>query len=76
MFSDFLTVFHMVWKNQESGESWLIGFWASRCSKLPKILVNTFFPFLSFPHGFSNYFETLNFVFLILYLQEFQPAKY
>ena len=26
MFLDFLTVFHMVWKNQENCESWLVGF--------------------------------------------------
>ena len=43
MFLDFLTVFYMVWKNQESFYSWLVGFWASRCSKMPKISFNNFF---------------------------------
>ena len=30
----FLTFFFMVWKNQQSCESWLVGFWVSRYSKM------------------------------------------
>ena len=42
MFFDFLTVFHMVWKSQENCESWLVRFWVSRHSQMPKISVNIF----------------------------------
>ena len=44
MFLHFLTVFHMVWKNKESYESWLVGFWV-RHSKMTKISVDNFFCF-------------------------------
>ena len=61
---DFRTVFHMVWKNQESCESWLVGFWVSWHSKMQKRFANSFsFAFLSCYYGFSNYFEILIFVF-------------
>ena len=63
MFLDFLTVFHVVWKSQENCRSWLVGFWVSRHSKMPKISVNNFFQFLSSHYGFTNNFEILNFVF-------------
>ena len=43
LFFYFLAVFHMVWKNQESCESWLVGFWVIRHTKMPKISVNNFF---------------------------------
>ena len=42
LFWDFLTVFHMVWKHQESCESWLVGFWDSRHSKMPKFQFTNF----------------------------------
>ena len=45
MFFDFLTVFSMVCKNQESWEFWLVGFWVIKHSKMPKISVNNFFCF-------------------------------
>ena len=48
MFLDFLTVFHMVWKNQGSCKSWLIGFWVIRHSKMPNISVNNIFFFFFF----------------------------
>ena len=54
MFLDFLPVLHMVWKSQENCEPWLVGFWVSRHSKMPKISVNIFFPFLSSYYGFNN----------------------
>ena len=43
MFLDFLTVFHMVWKNQESCESWLVAFWGSRFTKMLSISTNNYF---------------------------------
>ena len=43
MFLDFLTVFYMIWKNQESCESWLVGFWVSRHSKMQKNSVSNIF---------------------------------
>ena len=45
MFLHFLTVFHMVWKRQESCESWLVRFWDIRHSKMQKISVNKFLNF-------------------------------
>ena len=45
MFLHFLTVFHMVWKRQESCESWLVRFWDIRHSKMQKISVNKFLHF-------------------------------
>ena len=63
MFLNFLTVFHMVWKSQESCESWLVEFWVSRDSKMPKISVNNIFVSLSCHYGFTNCFGILNFVF-------------
>ena len=54
----------MVWKNEESCESWLVGFWVSRHSKMQKISANNFFfAFLSCHYGFTNYFEILIFAF-------------
>ena len=49
----FLKAFYMVWKCQESCESWLVGFWVSRRSKMPKISVNNFFAFLSCHYRFT-----------------------
>ena len=43
LFLDFLKVFHMVWKNQESGETWLVGFWVCRCWKMQSISANKVF---------------------------------
>ena len=62
---DFLTVSHMVWKNQESCESWLVGFGVSRCLKMQKISANNFFfgVYDSCHYGFTNYFEILIFAF-------------
>ena len=69
IFLDFSTVFHFVWKNQESCESWLVGFLVSRCSKRRKIWVNKlFFAFLSRHYGITNYCEILNFLILNLKL--------
>ena len=65
----------MVWKNQESWDSWLVGFWSNRYSKMQKILP-TVFLFLSRHYGFTNYIELSNMFFLILYQEEFQPIKY
>ena len=73
----FLTVFHMVWKNQGSCESWLVGFGVSRRSKIQKISATIFFfALLSCHYGFTNYSEILIFAFSIPYLEEFQPVKY
>ena len=49
LFFDFLTVFHMVWKNQESCESCLVGFWVSRHSKMQRISANNFFCLFKLP---------------------------
>ena len=43
MFLDFLTEFHMVYKNQGSCESWLVRFSVRRHSKKPKIKPTIFF---------------------------------
>ena len=43
MFFDSLLVFHMVWKNQESCESWLVEFGVSRRSKVQKVSASAFF---------------------------------
>ena len=45
---DFLTAFHNFWKNQESCESWLVGFWVNRHSKMQNIFANNFFFFCIF----------------------------
>ena len=63
MFLNFLKVFHMLWKNQESYESWLIVFWVSMRSKIQKISTNNFFLFLSNHYGFTNYFKIIVFAF-------------
>ena len=58
-FSDFLTAFHMVYKNQESCESWLVRFSVRRHSKKPKIKPTFFFERVNFafsdviPRGIS-----------------------
>ena len=46
-FFDFLTVFHMVWKNQENCESWLVGFWVGRRSKMQKKFYQQFWRAIS-----------------------------
>ena len=72
----FLTIFNMVWKNQESCESWLVEFWVIRRLKMQANFYQQFiFVFLSCHYGFTNYFEVL-FFFLIPYLEKFQPVKY
>ena len=43
MFLDFLTKFQMFWNNQESCESWLVGFGVSWLSKTPKVKPTNFF---------------------------------
>ena len=56
----------MVWKNQESCESWLVGFCVSKHSNMQKISANNFFfvcYVLSCHYGFTNYFEILIFAF-------------
>ena len=37
LFLDFLIVFYMFWKNQESWEPWLVGFWVNKNSKIQKM---------------------------------------
>ena len=59
---DFLTDFHMVWKNQKGWQSSLVGFWVSRRSKI-SVNFFFFFAFSSCHYGFINCFEILNFVF-------------
>ena len=61
VFSYFLTVFHMVWKNQESCESWLVGFWVSRYSKTGKISTIFFFFFFHFWAGIKDLLITLKY---------------
>ena len=76
---NFLIVFHMIWKNQESWQLWLPGFWVSRHSKRQKISANVFFFFFAFlgcQYGFTNYFDILIFFFLISYQEKFQAVKY
>ena len=64
LFFDFITVFHMVWKHQESWEIWLDGFWGNRHLKVQKIFCWKFFcVFLRCRYGFTDCFEILNFVF-------------
>ena len=60
MFLDSLTVFHIVWKSHKNCEFWLVGFWVTRHSQMPKISVNNFFlPFLSSCYGFINCYEII-----------------
>ena len=73
----FLTVFNMVWKNQESCESWLVGFCLVGIQKCKKFLP-TFF-LLRFWAAINDLLITLKcqfLLFLMSYLEEFQPAKY
>ena len=42
---------------------------------MPKISVNNFFSFLSCAYGFTNYFETLNFVFSNVVPRGIQTCK-
>ena len=76
LFLDFLTVFHMIWRNQESFESWLVGLWVRRHSKMQKNSANNFFAFLSCHYGSTSYFEILIFTFSNIIPQKFQPVKY
>ena len=67
-FFDFLTIFHMVWKNQESWEIiWLDVCWGNQAFKnAKKILLTIFFFFCFFKPPlwiYTNCFEILNFVF-------------
>ena len=52
-----LILFHMVWKNQEIWDPWLVGFWINRHLKMPKISANNFFSYLSHHYGFTKDFE-------------------
>ena len=73
----FLTVLHMVWKNQESCESWLVGFCLVGIQKCKKFLP-TFF-LLHFWAAINDLLITLKcqfLLFLMSYLEEFQPVKY
>ena len=73
---DFLTVFHLVSKNQECCESWLVGFWVSRHSKMYQISANNFsFSFLSCHYWFTNYFEILIFAFSNVIPKGFSTCK-
>ena len=77
LFFDFLTVSHVVWKNQKSCESWLVGFWVNRHSKIQKTSANKFpFAFLSCHYGFTNYyFEILIFAFFNIITREASTCK-
>ena len=61
-----LKVFHMVWKNQESGEPWLVGFFGlvdlEECRTfLPtSFFFFCIFAFLSHHYRFTTCFEILN----------------
>ena len=77
LFFDFLTVFHMIWKNQESWEIWLDGFWVGRRSKMQKLSAKN--SFLHFWAAIMDLLITLKYqflLFLIAYLEEFQSVKY
>lgn len=78
-FSDIILVFHMVCNNQdsnqESWESFSVGLLVTWLSNKPKNSSNYFFAFLSHYYGFTNYFETLTFLFLIPYWEEFQFVR-
>ena len=72
LFLDFLIVFHMFWKNQESWEPWFSWVWVNRHSKMKKKFCQRyFFAFLSHHYGFTNNFEILNFCF-----SNIIPVKY
>ena len=43
MFFNFIAAFHIVWKNQDSCESWLVEFWGSRSLAMQTISTNNFF---------------------------------
>ena len=79
LFSDIILVFHMVCNNQdsnqESWESFSVGLLVTWLSNKPKNSSNYFFAFLSHYYGFTNYFETLTFLFLIPYWEEFQFVR-
>ena len=72
---DFLVVFHMIWKNNESGEPRLVGFWVNRHSKMQRISAKKFFVFLRCHYEFTNYFDILNLFFLMSYQEKLQPGK-
>ena len=57
MFLDFLIVFRMVWKNQMSCESWLVGLEGIQKCQIFQLIISLHF------WGVSNYFEISNFVF-------------
>ena len=61
LFLDFLIVFYMFWKNQESWEPWSVGFWVNKNSKMQKN--SAMFLSLTGQYGFTNNFEILNFIF-------------
>ena len=59
----FLIVFHMVWKNQESGQPWLIGLAdVETCRTFLPARFFFFFSFLSHHYGFTTYLEILHFL--------------
>ena len=61
---EFIIVFHIVWKNQESWEPWSDGYWSNRHSYMQKSSAKIlFFTFLSLPLSIYYYFEILNFAF-------------
>ena len=71
----FLTIFNMVWKNQESCESWLVEFWVIRRLKMQANFYQQFI--LCFWAAIMDLPITLKyFFFLIPYLEKFQPVKY
>ena len=74
----FLIVFHMVWKNQESGQPWLIGFRFSRCWNVQNISASKVVFFFHFWATIMDLRLTLKyyiFFFLMSYREYFQPAE-
>ena len=77
-FFDFVTVYHMAWKNEERCGSWLLEFWVSRRLKMQKNICQQFFC-ACFWAAIMNLLITLKHqfvLFLIPCLEEFRPVKY
>ena len=56
-----IIVFHKVWKNQESWEPWVVGFWVNRHTKNAKnFCKQCFLEHFSRHYGFTNYFDIPN----------------
>ena len=49
LFLDFLKIFYLFWKYQQSREPWLVGFWVSRCWKMQNTSANKVFLYIFEP---------------------------